>query len=163
MIILGIDPGIAKVGWGVIEENKGKQSVLDYGLFETLSTLDLDTRLLKIHNFISSLLKKFNPDVLAIELLYFGANAKTALTVGHSRGVIILTAAQNNIKTVAYTPLQVKMNLTGYGRAEKKQIQAMVNAALKLKKPITQDDTADALAIALTHAYSYKLRGIIDK
>lgn len=162
MIILGIDPGIAKVGWGVIKEEKGKQEALDFGLFETAATLSLDERLLKIHQFLTDLIKKYKPDVLAVELLYFGANAKTALVVGHSRGVIILTAAQKEIPTVSYTPLQIKMSLTGYGRAEKRQIQTMVKASLKLPKPLTQDDTADALAVALTHAFSYKLNGIIQ-
>lgn len=162
MIILGIDPGLARVGWGVIKEEKGKQEALDFGLFETAATLSLDERLLKIHQFLTDLIKKYKPDVLAVELLYFGANAKTALVVGHSRGVIILTAAQKEIPTVSYTPLQIKMSLTGYGRAEKKQIQTMVKASLKLPKPLTQDDTADALAVALTHAFSYKLNGIIQ-
>jgi crossover junction endodeoxyribonuclease RuvC len=159
MIILGIDPGIARVGWGVIQEDKGKKTAIDFGLFETASTTDLDIRLLEVHHFLTKIIQKFKPDVLAIEQLYFGANAKTALIVGQARGVIILTAAQNNIKTASYTPLQVKMALTGYGRAEKKQIQVMVKSELKLTKPLTQDDTADALAIALTHAFSYKLHG----
>ncbi len=162
MIILGIDPGIARVGWGVIKEEKGKKQAIDFGLFETSSSLDLDERLLLVHQFVSDLIKKFKADVLAVEQLYFGANAKTALIVGHARGVIILTAAQNKISSVSYTPLQVKMSLTGYGRAEKKQIQIMVKSELKIQKPLTQDDTADALAVALTHAFSYKLSGKIQ-
>lgn len=162
MIILGIDPGIAKVGWGVISEEKGKQSAINYGCFETSASLELVLRLSKVHQFISGLIKKYQPDVLAVEQLFFGANSKTALTVGQSRGVIILTAAQNNIQTVSYTPLQVKMALTGYGRADKNQIQKLVCAILKLK-PITKDDTADALAVALTHAFSYKLHSKLLK
>src|SRR5687768_5634080 len=162
MIILGIDPGIARVGWGLIKEEKGNQSVIDFGCFETLSTSTLDIRLLQVNEFISGLIRKHKPNILAVEQLYFGANAKTALIVGHSRGVIILTAAQNNLQTVSYTPLQVKMALTGYGRADKKQIQSLVKSILKLPKPLTQDDTADALAVALTHAFSYKLHGIIQ-
>ncbi len=163
MIILGIDPGIARVGWGVIKEEKGQRTALDFGVFETSSSLDIDERLLKVHKFITDLISKFDPDVLAIEELFFGANAKTALTVGQARGVIILTAAQANIKTVSYTPLQVKMSITGYGRAEKKQIQIMVKSILKLTKPLTQDDTADALAVALTYAFSYKLTSKLPK
>lgn len=161
MIILGIDPGIAKVGWGVIKEGKGKKEAIDFGLFETSASLDLDSRLLLVHKFVSDLIKKHKPDVLAVEQLYFGANAKTALIVGQARGVIILTAAQNKVSSVSYTPLQVKMSLTGYGRAEKKQIQIMVKSELKIQKPLTQDDTADALAVALTHAFSYKLNSKI--
>ena len=156
MIILGIDPGIAKVGWGIISEEKGQQSAINYGCFETSASLDLDTRLSKIHKFISGLIKKFKPGILAVEQIFFGANAKTALIVRQARGVIILTAAQNSLPTVSYTPLQVKIALTGYGRAEKKQIQILVCSILKLK-PIREDDTADALAVALTHAFSYKL------
>lgn len=156
MIILGVDPGIAKVGWGAVEEEGGKQTALEYGLFETLPSSDLDNRLLKIHEFVSGLIAKYQPDILAVEQIYFGANAKTALIVGQARGVIILTAALKSVKTISYTPLQVKIALTGYGRAEKKQIQKLVSSILNLG-PITQDDTADALAVALTHAFSYKL------
>lgn len=163
MIILGIDPGIARVGWGVIDEKGGKYSPLDYGCFETYATSQEDQRLLQINEFVLELIKKHKPEIVAIEQLFFGANTKTALTVGQARGVIVLTAAQRNIKTVSYTPLQVKMALTGYGRAEKKQIQIMINSILKLPKKITQDDTADALAVALTHAFSYKLKSKLQK
>lgn len=163
MIILGIDPGIARVGWGVISEDIGKYSALGYGCFETHASSEEDQRLLKINEFILELIKKYKPEIVAVEQLFFGANTKTALTVGQARGVIILTAAQSKIKTANYTPLQVKMALTGYGRAEKKQIQIMVNSLLKLPKKITQDDTADALAVALTHAFSYKLKSKLYK
>lgn len=163
MIILGIDPGIAKVGWGVISEASGKYTSLDFGCFETLASSKQDQRLLQINEFIDKLIKKYKPEVIAIEQLFFGANTKTALTVGQARGVIVLTATQSKIKTVSYTPLQVKMALTGYGRAEKKQIQIMVNSILKLSKKVTQDDTADALAVALTHAFSYKLKSKLQK
>ena len=160
MIILGIDPGIAKVGWGIIKDDLGKQTIIDYGCFETSAGLSLDERLVKIHQFVLELIKKFKPDVLAVEQLYFAANVKTALTVGQARGVIVLAGAQVNLQTVSYTPLQVKQALTGYGRADKKQIEIMVKSILNLPKPITQDDTADALAVALTHAFSYKMHDI---
>ena len=163
MIILGIDPGIGKVGWGVIKDELGKQTALDYGCFETSSGLSLDHRLVKIHQFILDLIDKFKPDVLAVEQLYFAANVKTALTVGQARGAIILAGAELNLKTASYTPLQVKQALTGYGRADKKQIEMMVKSILNLPKPITQDDTADALAVALTHAFSYKMHNITRK
>lgn len=163
MIILGIDPGIAKVGWGIIDDANSKYTALQYGCFETPASELSDKRLLKIHEFILSLIKKYKPESIAVEQLFFGANSKTALTVGQARGVIILTAAQSNVETIDYTPLQVKMALTGYGRAEKKQIQIMVHSMLKLQKKITQDDTADALAVALTHAFSYKLKSKLYK
>lgn len=163
MIILGIDPGIARVGWGVIKDEKSLQTALDYGCFETSSSLSLDVRLAKIHKFILDLIDKFKPDALAVEQLYFAANVKTALTVGHARGVIILAGAECNLQTISYTPLQVKQALTGYGRAEKKQIEIMVKSILKLPKPITQDDAADALAVAITHAFSYKIHSMTKK
>lgn len=158
MIILGIDPGVGRIGWGFVEDKLSNQNVLDYGLFETPAQISLDNRLKKIYKFILELIDKFKPDILALEELFFAANSKTALSVGHARGVIILAASQRNCPTVSYTPLQVKQALTGYGRADKKQIQTMVKSVLKLSKPVTQDDTADALAIALTHAFSYKLK-----
>lgn len=162
MITLGVDPGIGRVGWGVIRDEASKQSALDFGCFETSFKLDLEERLSKIHNFIVELIKKFDPEVMAIEQLYFAANSKTALTVGHARGVILLAAANADLPTTSYTPLQVKQALTGYGRADKKQIQIMVSAILHLPRQVTQDDAADALAVALTHAFSYKL-GHISK
>lgn len=163
MIILGIDPGLGRVGWGIIQDDLGQQKVVDYGCFETSASLNLDERLVKIHEFVLGLIDKFKPDVLATEQLFFAANSKTALTVGQARGVIILAAAQVNLPTASYTPLQIKQSLTGYGRAEKKQIGIMVKSILHLPKPITQDDAADALAIALAHAFSYKVYNIIKK
>lgn len=158
MIILGIDPGIGKVGWGVIKDESGKQSAIEYGCFETSSKMDLDKRLSNIYDFIIDLTRKFNPEVLAIEQLYFAANSKTALIVGQARGVILLAASKSNLPTASYTPLQVKQALTGYGRADKNQIQSMVGSILHLSEKVTQDDTADALAIAITHGFSYKIR-----
>lgn len=162
MIILGIDPGIAKVGWGVIKDEPGKQNVLDYGCFETSSKMDLGERLAIIYDFIIQLIKKFTPEVLAIEQLYFAANSKTALIVGEARGVILLAASKSNLPTASYTPLQVKQALTGYGRADKNQIQSMVTSILHLPRKVVQDDTADALAIAITHAFSYKIRKVSE-
>ncbi len=158
MLILGIDPGIARVGWGIIKESSNNSQAVEYGCFTTLATTPEADRLVEINQFIGSLIDRFKPDVMAIEKLFFAANSKTALTVGQARGAILLTASQMNLPTAAYTPLEVKQAITGYGRADKKQIQSMVKSILKLAKPITQDDTADALAIALTHAFSYKLR-----
>ncbi|OGE25880.1 crossover junction endodeoxyribonuclease RuvC [Candidatus Daviesbacteria bacterium RIFCSPHIGHO2_02_FULL_39_12] len=160
MVILGIDPGIGKVGWGVIKDEFGKQKTIDYGCFETSSKINLEDRLTKIYDFITQLIEKFNPEVLAIEQLYFAANSKTALTVGQARGVILLAASKSNLLTASYTPLQVKQALTGYGRADKNQIQSMVGSILHLSKKVTQDDAADALAIAITHAFSYKIRKV---
>lgn len=162
MIILGIDPGIGRVGWGVIKDEGGKQKAVDYGCFETSSKLNLEERLSRIYDFVTQLIEKFTPQVLAIEQLYFAANSKTALIVGQARGVILLAASKTNLPTASYTPLQVKQALTGYGRADKNQIQSMVSSILHLPKKLAQDDTADALAIAITHAFSYKIREITE-
>lgn len=160
MIILGVDPGIGRTGWGIIVDESGKQMALDFGCFETPPSEILDERLAKIHDFIFEQIKKFQPSVLAVEQLYFAANSKTALVVGQARGVILLAAAQAHVPTFSYTPLQVKQAITGYGRADKKQIKQMVGAILHLSAHIVSDDTADALAIAITHAFSHKLRKI---
>lgn len=158
MIIVGIDPGIGRVGWGIIQEEKGDLKAIDFGCFETSAKTRPEERLLQINQFLGKLFKKFRPEVMSVEELYFAANAKTALIVGQARGAILLSAAQAKIPTHSYTPLQVKQSLTGYGRAEKKQIQAMVKVILNLSSPPKQDDAADALAIAITHAFSYKLQ-----
>ncbi len=160
MIILGIDPGIGRMGWGVIKDETGKQVPVEFGCFETASKESLDNRLAKIYHFVLNLIGKFKPEILAIEQLYFSANSKTALIVGQARGVILLSAAEVNVPTISYTPLQVKQAITGYGKADKNQMQRMVTAILRLPEQIVKDDTADALAIALTHAFSYKLRKI---
>ena len=123
MIILGIDPGIAKVGWGIIKDESGKQAALEYGCFETSVKVDLNDRLTIIFDFITGLIEKFTPEVLAIEQLYFAANSKTALVVGQARGVILLAASKSSLPTASYTPLQVKQALTGYGQATKNQIR----------------------------------------
>jgi crossover junction endodeoxyribonuclease RuvC len=158
MKILGIDPGVARVGWGLVEESGGKQSSLAWGCFETQASKTLESRLEEIHNFLENLIAREKPDQMAVEQLFFATNAKTAIAVGQSRGVIILTAKEAQLPVVSYTPLQVKLALTGYGQADKHQIQMMVKTILKLPKVPTPDDAADALAIALTHAFSYKLR-----
>ncbi len=163
MVILGIDPGIARIGWGIITKISGVYKLIDYGLFETHAQDDVSLRLEKIHIFLKDLMDKYNPDVVAVEELFFAANSKTAFKVGQARGVIILAASEKGVNINSYTPLQVKQTLTGYGRADKKQIQAMVKSILNLSKPITQDDTADAVAVALTHAFSERFQKIIQR
>ena len=151
MVIIGIDPGIARVGWAVLP-------IAKFGCFETSKNKVLDQRLLSISIFLKNLFEQYKPDCVAVEQLYFATNAKTAITVGQARGVIILTASQANIPSFDYTPLQVKLAITGYGKADKNQVQHMVKNILKLKEIPRPDDAADALAIALTHAFSYKLQ-----
>ena len=156
MRILGIDPGIARCGWGVLEARSSKLEVREFGCIETSPKKNVQDRLLEIYQEVTKIIKVYQPGVLAIEELFFNTNAKTAFVVGQARGVILLAAAENNLQIGIYTPLQVKLALTGYGRAEKPQVGQMVKTLLKLKEVPKPDDTADALAIAITHAFSKK-------
>ena len=152
MIILGIDPGLAIVGWGVIESVRGSIRPIAYGAITTPAHTDVEARLLMIQNDIEALIGKYKPDEMAIEELFFNTNITTAITVAEARGVIICTAHKLGVKISEYTPLQVKQAVVGYGKAEKKQVIAMVTSLLKLPKPPKPDDTADAVAIAICHA-----------
>lgn len=157
MVILGVDPGIGRCGWAIIEKDGSKNTAKDYSCIETEVNGKLEERLLVLNAEFQKIIKKYKPDVLSIEELFFGANSKTALTVGQARGVILLSAAQAKIPISAYTPLQVKMAITGYGRADKNQIAQMVKVILKIKTLPKIDDTTDAIAIALTHSFSAKM------
>lgn len=158
MIVLGIDPGIAITGWAVVSEEKGKVKLLSSGAFTTAHSLSTPLRLLKLHKSLNNLILSQKPDVASLESLFFNTNAKTALIVGQARGVVMLALSQQEIPITEYTPLQVKMALTGYGRADKNQIQQMVKTILHIPKILTPDDVADAAAIALTHCFSYHLK-----
>lgn len=160
MIILGIDPGIGRCGWAVVKHEGSKFIPLDYGCVETKPNSEISSRLIIIYDEIKKIVKKYNPDVLSIEELFFGSNSKTAFAVGQARGVILLLSAENQMLVNTYTPLEVKMALTGYGRADKNQIAQMVKVILKLTSTPKLDDTTDALAIALTHAFSSKMSKI---
>lgn len=156
MRILGIDPGIERVGWGIVEKDGQNIKSLEFGCITTDSKEEIPQRLRIIHEKVSKIIDNFHPEEFAIEELFFNTNAKTAFIVGQARGVMLLCAAQNGLKPAIYTPLQVKIALTGYGRAEKAQVGQMVKTSLNLNKIPTPDDTADALAVALTHAFSIK-------
>jgi crossover junction endodeoxyribonuclease RuvC len=154
MIILGIDPGIAITGYGVIKYEGNKFNVIDYGAVTTEAKIPMPQRLSVINIELSALIEKYKPDAFAVEELFFNKNVKTALTVGHARGVILFTAYNHGLNIFEYTPLQVKQAVVGYGRAEKQQIQQMVKILLNLREIPKPDDVADALAIALCHAHS---------
>lgn len=158
MRIIGIDPGIGRTGWGIIEVRSGKLEVGSYGCIETFKDQKVEERLLVLYKKLGELLDEAKPDAFAIEELFFNTNTSTALTVGQARGVAFLTAAERNIPIAVYTPLQVKIAVTGYGRAEKRQVGQMVKTMLHLKEMPKPDDTADALAIAIAHAFSYKMK-----
>jgi len=157
LIILGIDPGYAIIGYGVIDFEKGKFRILDYGSITTKSTMEFSMRLKRIYMGIQELIDKYKPDSVAVEKLFFNKNTKTALKVGHGRGVVLLGGAMNDIDVFEYTPLQVKQAVCGYGRADKNQVQQMVKMLLGLREVPKPDDTADALAVAICHAHSYNL------
>ncbi len=154
MIILGIDPGLATVGWGVIESERGCVRPIAYGAITTPAHTDIEARLLMIQNDIETVIEKYKPSEMAIEELFFNTNITTGIAVAEARGVIICTAHKLGVKISEYTPLQVKQAVVGYGKAEKRQVIAMVTSILKLQKPPKPDDTADAVAIAICHAQS---------
>lgn len=156
MRIIGIDPGTAITGFGIIEINGNKFEVINYDCIRTPAQDSLDQRLCMVFNEIDRLLELYRPEHFAIEELFFNKNVKTALAVGHSRGVAILAAARKGLPVFEYTPLQVKQAVVGYGRAEKAQVQFMVKTILGLQQVPKPDDVADALALAICHAHSYR-------
>ncbi|MDI6731464.1 MAG: crossover junction endodeoxyribonuclease RuvC [Candidatus Margulisbacteria bacterium] len=160
MLTLGIDPGTATTGFGVIAEERDKLVFIEHGIIATSPKENAQIRLRKIYGELKKLIIKHQPEIIAIEKLYFGTNTKTAIAVGQARGVALLAAAEFKVPVAEYTPLQVKMAITGYGRAEKKQIQQMVKTLLGLKDVPRPDDAADALAIAICHIHSYRLLNV---
>lgn len=156
MKILGIDPGIARTGWGIIEKKESNWSSQQYDCITTEKHLNAEERLKVLYEQLRKVIFKYKPQEAAVEKLFFNTNAKTAMQVGHARGVTLLAITNEKIPITHYTPLQVKIAITGYGRAEKIQVQKMIKTLLNLESIPKPDDTADALAVALTHAYSRK-------
>ena len=153
MIILGIDPGTARVGYSIIEKQNGEAALITYGCLEVKNKAQTE-RLLEISRFVSDLIARHHPKMLAIEKLFFTKNAKTALTVAEARGVVINAAVSLDLNVLEFTPLEVKAAVTGYGKAEKRQVQEMVCRLLNLKEIPRPDDAADAIAIGLTACYT---------
>jgi len=154
MIILGIDPGIAIVGYGVLEYTKGKFRPVAMGSIETPAGIDVEERLRMVYDDMCEILDTYKPDEMAIEELFFNTNQKTAIAVAEARGVILLSAVQRGVPISEYTPLQVKQSVVGYGRAEKKQVITLVKMILGMENGPKLDDTADALALAICHAHT---------
>ena len=154
MVIIGIDPGFAIVGYGVIEYTHCRFRVLGYGAITTDAATPTEERIKIVYDELSELLRRYRPDEMAIEELFFNSNHTTAITVAEARGVLLLAAAQAGVRIFEYTPLQVKQSVVGYGRADKKQVIAMTNSILGLEKGPKLDDTSDALAIAICHAHT---------
>lgn len=156
MRILGIDPGTGRLGWGIIDHEKGIDTFVACGCIETKANTSLPIRLEIIFDTLQNLILEHRPDEMSVESLFFATNAKTAIDVAAARGVVLLAGKKASLPISQYTPLQVKSTLTGYGQADKKQIQFMVIRLLKLKEVPKPDDAADAIAIALTHAFNTK-------
>ncbi len=154
MRILGIDPGVAIVGFGVIESEKNKQSLVRCGVITTPAHTQLSSRLNSIYMDLQQLIETFQPDAIAVEELFFNTNITTGISVAQARGVILLACYQSGVPVFEYTPLQVKQAVVGYGRAEKNQVMDMVKRILRLQDVPRPDDAADAVAIALCHARS---------
>ena len=154
MIILGIDPGVATIGFGVIRAERGKNTLLRYGVITTPPGIPLSSRLFQIDRDMEELIHTFQPDEMAVEELFFSKNITTGIAVAHARGVLLYTAEKCGIPLHEYTPSQVKMAVVGYGKAEKRQVMDMTRRLLHLKAVPRPDDAADALALALCHARS---------
>jgi crossover junction endodeoxyribonuclease RuvC len=158
--VLGVDPGTATTGWAVLEEKDGNVSPIAFGHISTDKNKTEESRLFEISDDLQKIIDKYRPQEASVEQLFFFKNKKTIIQVGQARGAILLTLRQKNVSIFNYTPLQVKQSLTGYGRAEKEQLQLMVRNILRLKSLPKPDDTADAIALALCHINSRKMRRI---
>lgn len=153
MLVLGIDPGTAICGYGFVEQTGSRLVPHNYGAITTPSKMQIEKRLLKIYTDIEDLIQEYHPDAVGVEQLFFNRNVTTAIPVGQARGIVLLAAAKNNIPIIERTPLQVKQSVTGYGKATKEQVIYMVTKLLHLSEVPHPDDTADALAIAISAAY----------
>jgi len=162
MIIMGIDPGLASTGYGVVEKKKGRLRPLGFGGIDTSPREPLSVRLDKIYSEVRELIESYQPDLLVLEELFFNKNARSAMVVGQARGGIILAAAHAGIGVEEYTPLQVKQTLVGHGRADKRQVEYMVCTLLHIEGEIGSSHASDALALAICHAHSERMRGRLD-
>jgi len=159
MLVIGVDPGTAITGYGLIKENDdGSLSVVDYGVVLTSADLSMPRRLLELYQRLREILLLHRPHSAAVEKLFFQRNTRTALSVGQGRGVALLALAEAEVEVAEYTPLEVKQAVTGYGGADKSQVQAMVRALLGLEQIPSPDDAADALAVAICHLHSARMR-----
>ncbi|HML48330.1 MAG TPA: crossover junction endodeoxyribonuclease RuvC [Clostridia bacterium] len=158
MIILGIDPGLATMGWGVIETDGRRHRMLGYGTLETLAKTPMPSRLRALYSGVDQLIQTYAPEHIAFEELFFCRNVTTAMAVGAARGVALVAAAHHTQELYEYTPMQIKLAVAGYGKADKLQVQSMVRILLNLQEIPKPDDAADALALAITHAHSMGMR-----
>ena len=152
MVILGIDPGVATIGFGIIRAERGKNTLIQYGVITTPPGIPLSERLVQIYNDMTQIIDTFHPDEIAVEELFFSKNITTGISVAHGRGVILLAAEKLGVPVFEYTPMQVKQSVVGYGKAEKKQVMLMTQRLLNMKEIPRPDDAADALALAICHS-----------
>ena len=162
MLVIGIDPGIATTGYGLVRDNADALQVVDFGVIETPAGLSLPKRLLLLHDQLKELLLLYQPESGAVEKLFFQRNVRTAMAVGQARGVAMLALAEVGLDVVEYTPLEVKQAVVGYGAAEKSQVQQMVRALLGMESVPRPDDAADALAIAICHLHSARFTSLTE-
>lgn len=157
MLVLGIDPGTAITGFGLVKKDHNRELLIDYGTITTPAGMDMPSRLCKINRELTAIINKYQPDAAAVEELFYQKNSKTVITVAQGRGVALMTLAAEGVPIAEYTPLQVKQAVVGYGNAQKKQVQLMVQKILNIDTIPRPDDAADALAIAICHLHSVKL------
>jgi crossover junction endodeoxyribonuclease RuvC len=157
--ILGIDPGTATMGWGVVRQEGNRLRYVQHGAISTPADWEMSRRLSRLFDGVTELIRGYRPEVVAVEQLFFNTNVTTAITVGQARGVALLAAYKAGVEVCEYTPLQVKQAITSYGRADKRQVQEMVRALLNLREIPKPDDAADGLAIAICHAFSRGMSG----
>jgi crossover junction endodeoxyribonuclease RuvC len=162
MCILGIDPGTATTGFGLIEETQTGLLTLEYGIISTPANMPMDKRLVILYDRLNEIIIKYHPESCAVERLFFRRNVTTAISVGQARGVILLSLSKNNIPIAEYTPMEIKLAVAGYGGAEKKQVQFMVQSILDLRNLPKPDDAADALAIAICHLHSKRIMDLYE-
>lgn len=160
MVILGIDPGLANTGWGVVEERLGSCRCRAYGCIHTAADDDLAQRLRRIVDDLAKAIERYQPDAAAIEGVYFGVNVRSAIPTAHARGAALVACSLAGVEVGEYTPMQIKQALTGYGKADKKQIQLVTASLLRLPGIPRPDDAADALAVALCHSFTSRLSGL---
>ena len=161
-VVIGIDPGTQHTGYGVVTEQGGQSVALDWGVISPRPSLALPDKLQTIYVALQACLDTHHPGVLAVEELFFAKNVRSAVTLAHARGVTLLAAATAGLEVVAYSPLEIKQAVVGYGRADKRQVQAMVQVLLNIRGPMPAEDAADALAIALCHLHGRRLRAALD-
>ncbi|MFH1086408.1 MAG: crossover junction endodeoxyribonuclease RuvC [Chloroflexota bacterium] len=161
MLVLGLDPGLATMGYGLVEGDGQRLAAVAYGVVRTEAKEPLVQRLVRLHEALGELIRQHRPDVAAVEELFFSANARTAMSVGQARGVALLTVAQAGLAVAEYTPMQVKQAVTGYGGADKAQVQEMVRLLLNLAARPQPDDAADALAVCICHQHSARLNMLL--